>query len=1213
MRMKSVNYFLKEVQKWYLYRRLTCSLCLLLCLCFNGYAGDIGQALTLQLKDVTLKEVFQQVEKRSDYRFLYKSDAIGQVNIKNLEVINTSVERILDNCLAGTGLTYEIDGNLIFIKKVSTSDLPQDIEKVKGVVKDTKGEPLPGVAVMIDGTTVGVTTNTKGEFEIAKPSGGKFSLLFTFVGMKPQLIPYKDQDFISVVLEEDIYELDAVNVVETGYGTIDRRHLTSSITSVKAEDILIPGMSSIDQALEGRIPDLVLMSNSGEVGATPRIRVRGTSTILGNREPLWVLDGIVLTDPVNIEPEVLNDPDYVNIIGNAIAGINPQDIERIDVLKDASATAIYGTQAANGVIVVTTKRGRVGKLVVNYNHSSQFTRRPRYTDRNIQVMNSQERVQFSRDLINLHYKFPRNMEMVGYEGAWYDWQSGAISYEEFMRQVKYFETVNTDWFKLLTHDAYSHKHTLSVSGGSEQLRYYASLGYNKDDGVSNSSYVDRYTMMMKVDANITEKFRVNLNVNGNIQKKNHVPSEISAIDYAYNTTRALPAYNDDGSYYYHLTQDAYSIGTSNKFRYNVLNEIENSSNTYDGNTAMMTMILRYDFKPRWNIQVTGSYSRSTTEQNTWWGEKTNYVARLKNGEYEDQPIEGDMNCVLPYGGVLFTTNSASESATLRFQNNFSTYLDANQYHLISSSLGYEINTVKNTASSIERRGFLKDRGLQFIALEDDLEKFPGYQKWLAQGYEKLTNGLTNKISGYLTLSYSFKELFTLNMNGRFDASNKFGSRSNEKLLPIWSVSGMANLKNLFLQNTNWVSEARLRLSYGHQGNMVDGQTPNLLIRQGTMSTIYDMENISTVANLPNPNLKWEQTAQTNIGLDLSFFDGRLNIGGDFYYKKTTDLFTNVSVSPINGISSYVMNNGDMINKGFSVSLNGYPVKTKNFRWYMSTYYSVNLNEVQTDDIRNYTLNDYLNGSAVISGQPISTFYSYKFLGLNPQNGAPMFDDWEDRWHLLKGKTLDEVIPMILANSGTRDPKFSGDLNNTFTYKNWSLSLNFSYSLGSKVRLFEMYGPIMNGVSAATNVRKEFLDRWQVPGDEKNTIYPSIISPSSEDYYRYSIHYSSSSRAVGVNSDIPAFATNVWQMYDDSDLRVVSGNYLKLQSLSFSYRLNDRLLKKTPFTQLQISFSTHNCFTISAKELRGQDPSQAGFADAGLSVRPSYTIGLNVSF
>ena len=225
----------------------------------------------------------------------------------------------------------------------------------------------------------------------------------------------------------------------------------------------------------------------------------------------------------------------------------------------------------------------------------------------------------------------------------------------------------------------------------------------------------------------------------------------------------------------------------------------------------------------------------------------------------------------------------------------------------------------------------------------------------------------------------------------------------------------------------------------------------------------------------------------------------------------------------------------------------------------------------------------------------------------------MFDDWADRWYLLKGKTLSEVIPLVLEDSGTRDPKFSGNLNNTFTYKNWSLGLNFAYSLGSKVRLFEMYGPIMDGVSSATNIRKEFLDRWQVPGDELRTNYPSIMSPSSDDYEKYSYHYSSSSRAVGTNSGVVTFADNIWQMYDDSNYRVVSGNYIKLQSMSLRYRLSQKALQKLPFEALSFSFSTTNCFTLSAKELKGQDPTQAGFADAGLSVRPTYTFSLNVSF
>ena len=1212
MKEKIMNSFFTRMKR-HGGRQLLVCICLTVFTTVNVCAKSMAQTVTLRMKEATLQEVFKQLEKKSDYRFLYQSDEAAATKVKDLAMVNSSISTVLDYCLANTGLGYEIDGNYIIIKALDkVPAIPQEIETIHGVVTDTDGNPLPGVAVMISGTTIGVSTNANGEFEIVKPTNqADFSLVFSFIGMKAQSIPYKGQKVIAVTMEEDSYELDAANIIETGYGPIDRRHSTSAVTSVRAEDILVPGMSSIDQALEGRIPDLVLMSNSGEVGATPRIRVRGTSTVLGNREPVWVLDGIVLTDPVDLDPQVLNDPDYVNLIGNAIGGINPQDIERIDVLKDASATAIYGTQAANGVIVVTTKKGQVGEPRISYYHESTITRRPRYTDRNVYVMNSQERVQFSRDLVNLHYKFPSNMEMVGYEGAWYDWQNGAIPHDDFLKQVKYYETLNTDWFKLLTHDAYSHSHTLSVSGGSQQVRYYASLGYEKEDGVTNTTFVDRYTMMMKVDATITDKLKINLNINGNVQKKNHLPSELSAIDYAYNTTRALPAYHEDGTYYFHERANVYGTN-SNFFQYNVLNEIDNSSNTYDGNTMMATLVGRYDIRPMWYVQVTGSYSRSNTTQETWWGEKSYYAAALKNAEYDEQPIENDTKCVLPYGGVLKTSESTSESATFRLQHNITRRFGIAEQHSIASTLGFEISSVKNTASNIERRGFYKDRGLQFVALSD-IDKFPGYKSWLEQGYEQLTNGLTNKISGYMTLSYTYKELFTLNLNGRFDASNKFGSRSNEKFLPIWSISGSTNLKNYFAQEKNWLTEARIRLSFGHQGNMVDGQTPNLLIKQGTVSTIYDGEYYSTVANLPNPNLRWEKTAQFNVGFDFGFFDGRLNVSGDYYYKKTTDLFSNVNVSPINGVTTYVMNDGIMTNEGFSIQLSGYPVQNDNFRWYVSTYYSVNKNSNEINNSDNYSRNQYLSGTAVVKGKPISTFYSYKFLGLNPQNGTPMFDDWADRWYLLQGKTLAEVIPLVLEDSGTRDPKFSGNLNNTFTYKNWSLGLNFAYSLGSKVRLFEMYGPIMDGVSSASNIRKEFVDRWQVPGDELRTNYPSIMSPSSEDYEKYSKHYSSRDRAVGTDGVVPNFADNVWQMYDDSDYRVVSGNYIKLQSMSLRYRLSQKALQKLPFEALSFSFSTTNCFTLSAKELKGQDPTQAGFADAGLSVRPTYTFSLNVSF
>ncbi len=706
-----------------------------------------------------------------------------------------------------------------------------------------------------------------------------------------------------------------------------------------------------------------------------------------------------------------------------------------------------------------------------------------------------------------------------------------------------------------------------------------------------------------------------------------MPTEVDAMNYAYNTTRALPCFNADGSLYYYKKYNSQLT----PLNYNILNEIDNSSQEYAGNTAMITMDLRYNITDYWNANITGSYTQSNTRQEDWWGEKSWYAASLRNAEENQTPPAGDSGyCYLPYGGILKTNISDARNMMLRIQSNFNKYVDEAQTHLIASSMGFEVTSSKNFAISDENRGYLKDRGKQFVDMgtssryTDDknsilLDDYPYYKKWLATTHRSLAENLTNKVSGYLTLSYSYKELFTLNLNGRFDASNKFGSESNNRLLPVWSVSGMANLREIFFKNrylnaeneNYWLTEARLRMSFGQQGNMIDGETPDMLLNQGAIDTYYG-EYVSTLYKLPNPNLKWEVTNQTNIGFDLNLFDGRLLAMFEVYLKKTHDLISAIEVSSVNGVPGgvYNMNNGDMSNKGLSISLSGYPIRTKNFKWYLSTYYSVNLNKVQTEPIENYSMSDFLNGYAIISGKPISTFYSYKFLGLDPNTGIPMFDDWEDRINLLYGKSVADIMMMVLEDSGCRDPYISGSFNNNITYKNWSLSFNLAYSLGSKVRLFEMYNPIQNGITSIENIRKEFTERWIVPGDEQRTNYPVLLSPNDPNYSKYRTHWSNTANHRGLSG---AFASNIWQMYDQSDIRVVSGNYLKLQSLNLNYRFNDSLLKKTPFSTVSLSFSTQNLFTISAKELKGQDPSQAGFSQPSLSVRPTYTIGLNVSF
>ena len=1173
-----------------------------------------NERVTLKFSQATVRQVLNEIQRQTRLSFIYNTEQTEQLGRISVEAENESVSSLLDRVLEETGLVWKIQGDMILIAREAsetTTQQPQTPEYhvFAGTVTDIKKNPLPGVTVKIVGANVGTSTDADGKYRFTFPKGVEDIVLeFSFVGMQTASVKYAGQKEIDVILYEDQNELE--EVVVTGYQVLDKRTQTSAITSVSAEEIMIPGITSIDQMLEGRIPEMAFMLNSGEVGATPRLRVRGTSTLLGNREPLWVLDGIVMTDPVNVDPDDLNNPDYLNVVGNAIAGINPQDIERIDVLKDASATALYGTRAANGVIVVTTKKGRVGKPILSYTHSSKITRRPRYTDRNINLMNSQERVQFGKALADQHYIFPTNMPLVGYEEALNRLQNGLTDYDTFLDEVTWYEQVNTDWFDILTRDAYSHTHTLNISGGSGIIRYYASLGYDRDNGVSNTTFTERYTVSAKMDVQMTQKMYLGVKLNGNVQKKNHLVSTINAMDYAYNTTRALPCFNEDGSlFYYERSKGGYYGAGSRYLRFNILNEIDNSSSGYDGKGISVDLNLKYNILPMWDVNLIGSYSVSSTLQENWWGEKTAYVASLKNGEYEEKPVPGnDGKCELPYGGILTTNNSDTENLTFRLQSNYRHLFGEDDAHLITALLGYEVNMYRSKGMSNELRGYLKERGMQFADISSlNLNDYPLYQEWLQKNHVSLSRGLTNSLSLYLSLTYGYKNYFTLNVNGRTDASNQFGSRSNERLLPVWSASGMWNIRETFLVDTPWVSDMRLRMSYGMQGNMLDGQTPNMLINQQPLSAYYN-ENVSVVSQFPNPNLKWETTKQTNIGLDMSFFNGRLNLGGDFYYKKTENVFSWVNVAPTNGLTSYLMNNGNVKNVGYSVNVSAMPVKVKDFTWRISTSYSANRNTVHTDAVENYNLSDYLGGQAIVSGEAVGTFYSYEFLGLNAEKGIPVFDDYSDRRHLLEDKSLEEVVRTVMVKSGTREPVFNGNLFNTFTWRGITLSFNLAYSLGSKVRLFALYQPVISGVSAENNVRKEFVNRWQVPGDENRTNVPAIINRSDEMYTYYNYHWS-----IEQGNKTKTFATSLWNMYDNSDIRVVSGNYLKMQTLTLRYSLQPKVLKKTPFSSASVSFSTQNLFTISAKALKGQDPSQAGFAKPNLSIRPNYTLGLNVSF
>ena len=1091
---------------------------------------------------------------------------------------------------------------------------------VSGMVFDKTGEPLVGANVRV---TLGrkvwtAQTDSKGAYRVKLPVGTStagLSISASYLGMKRQTKSGRSNvahyDFML-----DDHSQSLGEAVVTGYGTISTREKTSAITSLKMEEILMPGMTSLEQALEGRVPDMVFMQNSGEVGATARMRIRGTSTLIGNREPLWVLDGIPLSDPVDVTNEQLNDPDYINYIGNAISGINPQDIERVDVLKDAAATALYGTRAANGVIVVTTKKGEPGPPRITYNSQLKYTARPRYSDRDIYLMNSQERVQFGQELMNLHYTFPNHMTMVGYEGAYHRFVTGQTDYNGFLAEVQRAETVNTDWFKLLTHDTFNHNHTVALSGGSETARYYASLGYNREEGVQLHHNNDRYTASLNMQTRIAKVIQANIRLNANVQKKTQLPGEIDLLGYAYGTTRALPAFNNDGSYFFYQ-RHAYNVGTDKneqyKYAYNILNEIENAEKLYSSNGIMAALDLTYRFKTLLDLTLTTSYQRTHSDNSTWFGEKSNYAAQLRNAEYGQAPIPGDYGLSdMPYGGVYNTGTNVNENFTLRAQANFRHALGEKKQHLLSASLGYEMNVSNTDGFSENTRGFFKSRGLKYVNMTaEEMNRFPKYASWVAHNHPTLRADKTHRLSGYAIFSYSYGSLFSLSANTRFDASNKFGSRSNEKFLPVWSASGMLNLKSLLLRQYDAVSDLRLRTSFGKTGNMVDNQTPNLLLRQESLDTYYG-ENVAKVDALPNPYLRWEQTDQWNVGVDASLFDYRLTVGVDAYYKHTKDAFDNTLVSPFNGVENYVMNGSDITNSGFSINLSAYLLKTRDWSWLVSANYSVVYNSINTKTANKYKIEKYLNGTAIMDGKSIGTFYSYNFIGLDPQNGLPLFDDYRDRQHLLEGQPLDRIMERVGVVSGSREPNFAGSFYSTLRYQQWALSASFNYALGNKIRKFALYKDVLDGVSSENNVRKEFTHRWRKPGDERHTQLPSLISPSDPAFGDNRYHWSAATPAA--TQGFEAFADNYWMMYDNSNARVVSGSYLRLSNLALRYQFTRKQLKGLPFSNLAFDAAMTNVFTLKSSALEGQDPTQSGFSlQTSLSLRPSFTFGLRVSF
>lgn len=1145
--------------------------------------------ISISLRNVSLEKVFQEVRRQSEYRFVYGSEEIKNVVLPVVNLNNVSIGEVMDFCLRGTDWVYLLENNVVIVRKRTTQDRRETVVQLKGFIYDLNRIPLPGVTVKVVGLPLGTATDTKGWFLIELPVA-KGQLEFSFVGFQNQVVNFTEKttkDTLRIILKEDVKTIE--EVVVTGYGNIKRTNYTGASTTVKASDVMMPGVSSIDQMLQGVVPGMLVWNKTGQVGATSKIRVRGTSTLLGNQEPLWVVDGVIQRDPQPFNSDEntkfsVDADDIKELAGNAISWLNPNDIETITVLKDASATAIYGSKAANGVIVVTTKKASIGKISVNYSGDFSIGQRPRYGL--YDLMNSAELMQFQREIYEERRIYPVSSIVLpeGYYGLVQKLTNLEISLKDMNREYEQMARRNTDWFDILFRNSFNHSHSLSFSGGSEKVQNRTSFGFSEENGEAKGNGLTSFTASSNTTISLFERLRINIALNGTIREVEGFAYGVDPFTYAYTTSRAIPAYNEDGSLYYHEKQgeSSYAISGKSTYNYNILNELANTGSKNTTRTWGTTLDLQLDILPGLQYQGLLSYSSSSSNMKRYASERSFYITSIRGYEYGSVGANSleRRSTRLPVGGLLET--DLTNVSTISVRNSLVYDRLFNEKHRMTLQVGMETNSVKTKGESNARYGYLPDRGETFATPPTTFLYNGGkYEQQnsteYVSGTHTIVDRIENELSEFATAVYVYDNRYVLNLSARIDASNRFGQDKNKRFQPTWSAGVKWRVANEpFWNNSWWFNNLDLSASYGYQGNAVTTVSPDLIAIE---SYFYQYEDYGLkIKSLPYPNLGWEKTKTWNLGVDASFLDGRLNFTFN-YFKKNSDVLSSKSIAYENGMANGVVSGSTMENNGYDFVINVIPVRTNNFTWQLSLNTSVTNNRVTKNDRVN-TQNDYLNGSCVVDGRPFSTFYSYEFAGLNQENGLPQFNkmDIEDA----------ETPRDFLVESGKFTPDFTGGLNTMFKFKQFSLYALFAIQWGGYDRLPDLYSA--TGVPGAglplpmENVSKKLINRWKKPGD--NTLIPSLPGIDSRSQSN-SIEY------VAIPATkISSYSSkeNCYKMYNLSDARVANTDFIRCRSLSLAYNFTGDWLEKTGLAFLQLKASMTNPFMwVADKKWDGLDP------------------------
>ena len=1158
--------------------------------------GLAQHKMNVNFKEITYENLFQEIRVQTGFVVMYNSDVLNKNTRVAADFGEIELQDLLNRVLSANGFTFKLDGEFVIV--TVKEDDKKDEKKsrtIKGMITDEKKLPLPGVTIMLKGTSVGTVSNVKGEFSLDVPSSID-TLIVSFVGMKTQYIALtKDKSEYSIVMKEEATQLG--EIVVTGYQEFDKTRMAGSVSSIKAEDLYFSGTNTLEQALQGRLPGLVIMNQSGLVGVRQKVRVRGTSTLLGSQEPIWVVDGIIQEDPLPFDTQTFNNLgdinsdnfDYIrNFVGSSIAWLNPNDIESITVLKDASSTAIYGVRAANGVIVIKTKRGKAGKPSVSYSVNLNLTEQVTYDK--LELMNSKERVAVSKEIFQRGLNANWTNNKIGYAGALSRYLNKELTKAEFEAEVARLETVNTDWFDILFRMPFSHSHSVSVSGGSEDVRYYTSFRYGTNIGTAIGNDSENYGANVGVDMNWGERIRSSFTLSAAYSTTNGF-YQVSPYEYATKTNRAIAAFEDNGELAFYQQ--------ANGYLFNIINERNETGNTNKSLSVNTNLNLNFDISRELKLQLLGSVNISSVIGESWATERTAYIAEKRWYDYGTvKPTDAAYkNSPLPVGGEYNQTEAKTLSWNWRASLSYDRVF--NDVHALTTMLGVEFSSTKNTGFESTTYGYLRDRGKSFAQVP--LQRNTGYSmianELLNDFTHKITDRLTNKMGAYLTLNYAYDGRYVVNFSVRTDASNRFGRYANENFNPVWAGGLRWNVaREVWFSRQNIVSDLSFRFSFGYQRNMASNYSPSLIVKipTGAASQVTDVhtgESLLQISSLPYEDLRWEKTYSYNYGVDLSLFNHKIQVGIEYYLKKGKDIITALELPREYGQENMPVNGGSMKNSGFDLSVNFTPVRTSNFTWTVGMNTSKNTNEVTKVGFQNLSWRTAASGSYTKAGYPVSAFWAFDCDGIDQETGYPIINL---ETHGDGDPASDPTTYMEYA--GKLDPDFTGGLNMSFRYKQFSLNTNLYLQLGGKKFLADAYGASVADAktlpSEYENLSSELNGRWR-PGDT-DAQFPGLPDKNVDNF----------KLPDGKTSE------NEYTMYNKSNARVVNASSLKCNNLSLSYFLPEKVAKRLYCKSVSMSASMSNLFTIASKDFKGRDP------EVAMGQQPltsSFSFGLSVTF